>query len=137
MSKKLYIFSTLAASVAYTNYAAGGADLPVPMPSVLVHGGAGVANERIVTPRGVVTEVTEDQLQYLRENKVFQLHEKNGFVMVSEANTDPDKAAADMEGRDNSAPIVPQDGVAGADTTVVIGGEVEEAPAAPVRRKHR
>ena len=67
-----------------------------------------MANDRLITPRGVVTEITEEQADYLRANKVFQLHEKNGFVQISDAKTDPDKAAADMTGRDQSAPEVPQ-----------------------------
>lgn len=130
MSKKLYVFSTLASDVAYTNHAAGGGDMPIDLPPVTIKGGAGIANERIVTPRGVATEVTEGQVEYLRANQVFQLHEKNGFVMVSETYGDPDQVAVDMTGRDNSAPVVPQDNLA-ADATTVVGGETVEADAAP------
>lgn len=136
MSKKLYVFSTLASDVAYTNHAQGGGDLPIDLPPVVIKGGAGVANERIVTPRGVATEVTEEQVEYLRANQVFQLHEKNGFVMVSESYADPDTVAADMTGRDNSAPVVPQDNIApGADT--VVGGETVEAQAAATGGRKR
>ena len=136
MSKKLYVFSTLASDVAYTNHAQGGGDLPIDLPPVVIKGGAGVANERIVTPRGVATEVTEEQVEYLRANQVFQLHEKNGFVMVSESYADPDTVAADMTGRDNSAPIVPQDGIA-ADAATVVGGEAVEAQAASTGGRKR
>ena len=130
MSKKLLVFSTLASDVAYTNHAQGGADLPIDMPPVLIKGSAGVANDRIVTPRGVATEVTEAQVEYLRQNEIFKLHEKNGFVMVSESYADPDTVAADMTGRDISAPIVPQDGIA-ADAQTVVGGEEVATDAAP------
>jgi hypothetical protein len=135
MSKKLVVFSTLASDVAYTNHAKGGADLPVPLPPVTIKGGAGVANDRIVTPRGVATYVTEEQVAYLRENEIFKLHEKNGFVMVSDTDADPDQAAADMTGRDNSAPLVPQDNVGG-DAATVVGGEVVE-PGQPTGRKRK
>jgi hypothetical protein len=121
MSKKLYVFSTLASAVAYTNHAQGGGDLPIDLPPVVIKGGAGIANERIVTPRGVATEVTEEQVEYLRANQVFQLHEKNGFVMVSGTYGDPDTVAADMTGRDISAPVVPQDNIA-PDAQTVVGG---------------
>lgn len=137
MSKKLFVFSTLASDVAYTNHAQGGADLPIDLPPVLIKGGAGVANDRIITPRGVATEVTEEQVEYLRANQVFQLHEKNGFVMVSESYADPDTVAADMTGRDISAPIVPQDNIA-ADAQTVVGGEevaTDAAPASGGRKK--
>lgn len=130
MSKKLYVFSTLASDVAYTNHAQGGGDLPIDLPPVVIKGGAGIANERIVTPRGVATDVTEEQVEYLRANQVFQLHEKNGFVMVSETYGDPDTVAADMTGRDVSAPIVPQDNIA-PDAQTVVGGEALEVHAAP------
>ena len=130
MSKKLYVFSTLASDVAYTNHAQGGGDLPIDLPPVVIKGGAGIANERIVTPRGVATEVTEEQVEYLRANQVFQLHEKNGFVMVSDTYGDPDTVAADMTGRDISAPVVPQDNIA-PDAQTVVGGETVETDAAP------
>lgn len=106
---KLYVYSTLACDMAYTNHQDGGADMPIDLPPVYVKGGAGVANDRLITPRGVVTEVTEQEAEYLRANKVFQLHEKNGFVMISEGKKDPEKVAADMTGRDQSAPVVPDD----------------------------
>lgn len=106
---KLYVYSTLSSDVAYTNHAPGGADLPQALPSVLIKGGAGVITGRLDTPRGVVTEITEAQAEYLRANVVFKLHEKNGFVEISGTKTDPNKVAAEMEGRDQSAPIVPQD----------------------------
>lgn len=130
MSKTLIIFSTLASDVAYTNHSQGGGDMPIELPPVVVKGGAGVANDRLVTPRGVATRVTEEQVEYLRQNEIFKLHEKNGFVMVSESAGDPDTVAADMTGRDNSAPIVPQDNIA-ADAETVVGGETVEADAAP------
>jgi len=109
MSKKFYVYSTLSADVRYQNTVPGGADLPQVVADVFIKGGAGVANDRFITPRGVVTEVTEEQVEQLRANNVFQLHEKNGYVEISEAKTDPDAAAADMTARDVSAPLVPED----------------------------
>lgn len=132
MGKKLYVYSTLSADVNYTEYAPGGGDIPVEVGHIMVRGGAGVANDRLVTPRGVVTEVTEEQAEKLRQNKVFQMHEKNGFVQISEISVDPEKAAADMEGRDGSAPVVPQDLPADLQPTT---GDPEDAPPARSRRK--
>jgi len=65
---------------------------------VLVKGGAGVANDRLITPRGVVTEITEEQAEALRANPVFAMHEKNGFVQIGEAYVDPDKRRHDRPG---------------------------------------
>lgn len=127
MAKRMYVFSTLAADVAYTNHAQGGADIPVELPPVLIQGGAGVANDRLATPRGVATEVTEQQVEYLRNNPVFQMHEKNGFVLISASEGDPEVVASDMTGRDHSAPIVPQDNVI-ADAETLVGGEPVDGP---------
>lgn len=106
---RLYVYSTLACDQNYTNHVTGGADIPQALPAVFVKGGAGVANDRLVTPRGVVTEITEAEAEYLRANAVFRLHEKNGYVQISEAETDPEKAAADMNRADNSAPMTEAD----------------------------
>lgn len=111
MSKKIYVFSTLAAAVSYTGYAEPkGDNLPQVAMSVVVNGGAGVANKRTLqTPRGVVTEVTEEEAKFLAGHSVFQIHLKNGFVQISDKNADGDEAAADMTGRDESAPLVDED----------------------------
>lgn len=130
---KFYVYSTLASDVAYTNHAEGGADLPIDLPPVLIRGGAGVANDRLVTPRGIATEVAGEQVEYLRANAVFRMHEKNGFVQIGETYVDPEKAAADMEGRDNSAPLVPDDLPADSQP---MGGDESPAPAVP-RNKRR
>ena len=109
MSKTFYVFSTLSSDMRYQNHQPGGADLPVVVADVFVAGGAGIANDRLITPRGVMTKVTEQEAEALRQNPIFKMHEKNGFVQISTAEGDADKAAADMTGRDQSAPVVPQD----------------------------
>lgn len=111
MSKKHYVFSTLAAAVSYTGYAKQENDnVPQVQMAVVVNGGTGVANKRtLITPRGVVTEVTEDEAKFLAAHPVFQIHLKNGFVQISDKNADGDEAAADMTGRDESAPLVDED----------------------------
>lgn len=111
MSKKLYIFSTLAADVSYTGYSETKGDaLPKVAMSVVVKGGAGVANRRTLeTPRGVVTSVTEEEAKFLSAHPVFNKHLKNGFVQISESNASGDEAAADLTGRDASAPLVDED----------------------------
>lgn len=129
---KLYVYSTLTCDQNYTNHDTGGADLPVPLPPVFIKGGAGVANDRLITPRGVATEITEEQAEYLRANPMFQLHEKNGYVEISAAEADPDKVAAGMNREDPSAPMTGAD--VPAETTVSGEGVTETAPT-PSRKK--
>lgn len=111
MAKDFYILSTLTADQEYTAYNKGGGDLPIPAGSVLIAGGANVANKRnLVTPQGVVTKVSADQLAMLESNEVFQLHKANGYITVSERKpSDPDAAAASQASRDGSAPMVEND----------------------------
>jgi len=130
--KTLYIYSTLSADVIYQNTVPGGADIPRVDSEVMIKGGAGVANDRLVTPRGVVTKITEQQLEQLRENAVFKVHEANGFIQVSEHSVDADAAASDMTGRDQSAPIVPQDLPA---DTQPMGSDEDDAPKGTKKRR--
>lgn len=106
-----FIYSTLSNDNAYTLYKppVGEGGLPIPTGSVLVKGGAGVANDRVITPRGIVTEVTDEEFDLLKQCVVFQRHVKNGYIKVDASKTDPEDVAADMTGRDVSAPLVPQD----------------------------
>lgn len=106
---KIYIYSTLTADQIYTSYKTSPNGVPTATSKVLINGGANLMTKHMVTPRGVVTEVTPEELAELRTNEVFKLHLSNGFLQISEAKTDVEKAAADMTGRDQSAPIVEQD----------------------------
>ena len=109
MSK--YIFSTLANDNLYAGYVKGGADLPRLERQVLIKGGAGVAgrDQRMITPRGVVTEVTDSEYEFLKTNVVFKRHQDTGFIKIEDRAADPEQVAADMTGRDNSAPLVDAD----------------------------
>lgn len=137
MSKALYVYSTLAADVAYTRYAKGGADMPIVEEQILIKGGAGVANDRFVTPLGVATRVTQEQADFLNQDFVFSIHKKNGFVQISETEVDGDKAAADMTGRDHSAPVVAHDLPADLQPSVGDGSKDEDDEPAPTTRKKR
>lgn len=110
MSEQNYIYSTLSADTEYAIYAQQSSnDLPVMVRKIKINGGAGVANKHFVTRLGVVTHVDDADLALLQENKVFQKHVENGFVTIEQRATDVEKVVADMVGRDNSAPLVPED----------------------------
>ena len=104
--KKLYVFSTLTNSVTYTEYVKRkGNDLPKRGRSVTIQGGAGLTTRHLLTPRGVATEITGEDLSLLESNKVFQRHVANGFLSVSESKPDPDRAVKDHMERDGAAPL--------------------------------
>ena len=108
MSEKIYVYSTLSAPVKYQNYVESASDMPNLGDYVLIKGGANVAGE-LMTPLGVVTIITPEQLAILEQNKTFQLHKENGFIKVRGSHEEVEKIVADMQGRDDSAPLVPQD----------------------------
>ena len=109
MGKPVFVFSTLAADVMYVEWLQGGADLPMQGRNVTIKGGTGVANDRIVTPIGVGTEVDEEHLAWLEASPVFRHHVKEGHIRVERKSADPEKVAADMNLRDNSGPLTPSD----------------------------
>ncbi|HLV82422.1 MAG TPA: hypothetical protein VKY62_01455 [Devosia sp.] len=124
MAQDVYVYSTLSCDQIYTNSQHTASGVPTAASKILIKGGANLMTKAMVTPRGVVTKITAEELQVLRANEVFKLHMANGFITISEAKADADVVAADMTGRDQSAPIVEQDG----DIPLPASAEIEEAP---------
>lgn len=104
-----YIYSTLAADTGYAVYAKTNSDLPILEKTIFIKGGAGVANKNIITPRGVMTEVSQEELALLQDHPVFKMHQENGYVSIDAKAHAVEKVVADMKGRDVSAPLVPED----------------------------
>lgn len=107
--KKVYVFSTLTCDQRYVEYTKGPNDQPIEGASVLINGGTGVANKRLITPLGVCTEINEAQLEKLEQNEVFKLHCENGFITVRTKKADAEKVASDMKLNDLSSPLTPSD----------------------------
>ncbi len=84
----VYVCSAMACDNAYTTWKSGANaanDLPRKDRQVLIKGGTGVINKQLVTPYGVVTRISAEQLQLLRDNcPAFVRHEANGFLKVLE-----------------------------------------------------
>jgi len=102
MSKKFHVFSTLANDQRYRVHKKGGGDLPTVAGEVYIKGGAGVANDRIITPAGVKTTINEDDYAILKQCDAFLDHHKAGYITVTEANADADDVADDMNDGDKS-----------------------------------
>lgn len=110
-----FVFSTLSNSNIYTAHEKGPADLPIETGRVFIKGGAGVANKHLITPLGVMTEVDENQMTLLNNNSSFLEHKKRGFITVQSKAHDIEKVVTEMERRDNSAPVIPEDYVGAPD----------------------
>lgn len=103
------VYSTLSNDQKYTLYRKGENDLPEVVAAVVVKGGSNVADKRIVTEIGICTQVSDNELEVLNKNKDFQRHTKNGFITVKKQRVNAEKVAADMNTRDKSAPMRPED----------------------------
>lgn len=97
---------------------------------VLIAGKANVATKNLITPMGVMTKVDDSTLKHLEGNHVFQLHKKNGFITVEKYKEDADQVAADMTGRDSSAPETPE-------TLALNDAEVESVEGTHITRKQK
>lgn len=105
-----WIVSTLTDSVDYTAYGNGGGDIPLAIGHVTVAGGANIPDKYMRIPEGVVTPVTDAELELLMNNSVFKLHKDNGYIQIRDKEPKSvEVAVADMEGRDPAAPLVDQD----------------------------
>lgn len=108
-----FVYSTLTNNHMYTNWVAPGEKSMIRIivgKPVLIKGGANLADVENpkFAPKGVVTEVTEDQLGYLEQNSMFRKHKQKGLIVVANERLDPERvAAASMEPKDNSAPLTP------------------------------
>lgn len=104
-----YVFSTLPVDMIYTGYKQREGDLPILVHQVLIKGGAGVANDRIITPNGIRTEITDEDKEVMLQDETCKIHVKNGYIKFETKAHDADKVSADMARRDKSSPLVPED----------------------------
>jgi len=108
-----YVFSTLTAPNEYTLWVAkpkgqeGGPNIK--KRSVLINGGANVVNKHYVTPRGVVTHVSAEDMELLKGNRTFRQHYDRGYLTATEKRGDPNEVAKSMTPKDHSAQIEPSD----------------------------
>lgn len=113
MPDRHYVYSTMSQDVAYSFYKNNDNDLPERLreETVVVKGGAHVKPHRdLVTPKGMRTEVTEAQLERLKNCEVFKKHMENGFITVRTDKVDPEVAAgSDMEISDDGRQLTRND----------------------------
>jgi hypothetical protein len=114
--KTVHVYSTLTNSQQYPVYRKSPQGENIIEGHVHIKGDAGLANKHLVTSLGSYTAITPEALQHLRQNVVFQQHEKNGFITVREKKVEVEAAVSEHTSeRDNSAPLTPSDYVAAAE----------------------
>jgi hypothetical protein len=142
------LYSTITNSTTITEWhqPADPKQLPVSGRRFVIKGGAGIAQKRgLITMLGVMTEATQDEMDFLNAQSSFKKLVETGWVVVHKAGgwrDDPDAVAADMMQRDGSAPLVANDYVTSKDRgdmskTVVplVGGRPGYSPTNMPRSK--
>ena len=106
MPAKIFIYSKLANDQIFHEYGPGGGNVQVTKRVIVIRGGAGVANQKtLVTPVGMQTEVTEDELAFLETDYWFNEWIRTGYLSVQKRRFAPsvEKVARDMVDADKSA----------------------------------
>lgn len=104
-----FITSKLSAGVDYTFYKKNESKINIVVDTIHINGGADVVNKKTLdTPQGVVTEITDEQLNKLKSHPVFQQHLENGYVIIQCTEKEAKKAEKYLE-KDKSAQITPED----------------------------
>lgn len=103
-----YVLSKLANTQIYTTYAKGVDNINIPTEKVEIKGGADVTNNNLVTPEGVITKITPEQLDILKQNRDFQRHLDGGFVKYFGTAPNIEKHVEKME-KDPSRQITKAD----------------------------
>lgn len=119
MTEKVYVYSTLVADQAY-----GVKGSPE---TILIKGGSHITRKDLVTPYGIMTTITPEQLLALQENHVFNLHSENGFITVDDKPRAVEDVVATMNSEDSSKPDTKESLEAAVEEAAVAAGS--DAPA--------
>lgn len=96
-----YITSTMSAGVTYAIYKKTPGGLNIIDREISINGGANVINKALVTPQGVVTKVSDEELELLKQNPVFKTHVDGGYIKITK--TEKKENTKDMTEKDKSA----------------------------------
>jgi hypothetical protein len=106
-----YVYCTGSAGIDFAVYTPNNANdphrLPVVEKKIRIKGGANIATKNLVTPLGVRTEVSDEDMDILLQDFCFKRIVEAGFITYEKKKIDPDSVAKRMEARDKSAPITP------------------------------
>lgn len=104
-----YITSKMATDVNYTFYTKGPNGINVVTDEITINGGADVINKRtLITPEGMITEISDDKLEKLKSHPVFQQHIQNGFIVVVDTEKQAEKEHKNLE-EDKSKQLTEKD----------------------------
>lgn len=106
-----YIFSTASTSLSFVEFSKLEKNRhPKIVRKVTIRGGANVPQKRtILTPKGIPTLISDNDLDFLMVDPNFQKFVKRGFLTVGSDERDMPAALAGMQAGDKSQPKVGAD----------------------------
>ena len=118
-----YVTSRMAGGVDYAFYKKGANGINLVTETITINGGADVIDKRtLITPDGVVTSVTDEQLKKLKTHPLFNIHLQNGGLTIKDTEKSANKAGEELE-KDKSSQITPEDYEKGNNKKQMIGGK--------------
>lgn len=91
--------------------------------AILIKGGANVINKKTMeTPKGMITEITEEELEFLKTQYLFNFKlEKGSYEIVSNEGKAKEKIKKSTRKKDKGAQLTAQDFVDAGQTPPVVG----------------
>ena len=99
--------STISANQEYRGYNEG--KVKTVKWKVVIKGGANLAGKNLITPKGVLTTVTDEEMGLLETDPLCKRHVDRGCITVKKKKIDVEDVVKNMEKKDNSAPKVAED----------------------------
>lgn len=103
-----YILSTLTSAQDYTFYDVHNNAFNRAEKIIHINGGANVADKHFITKDGIMTEISDSDLELLQTHPVFKMHMQKGFIKILKNEKEENKAKQDMQIADGSAPLTPE-----------------------------
>lgn len=107
-----FIISSLSRNTEYAFYTKVNNNMVRLEKKILIKGGANVADSRtLVTAKGVITEVSDEDLKLLLANVAFKEHLENGFLTIQESGNKykAQEKAEVLDKKDKSAQLTEED----------------------------
>lgn len=107
---KIYVISRASQDIEYCGWKTTKTGINEKSFSVVIKGGANIMNrDTMKTPKGVITEISQEELDFLNQNGAFLRHKKAGFMIVTKDRDEADDIKSKAGKKDNSAQLTPQD----------------------------
>lgn len=92
--------------------------------AVLIKGGAGVINKKTMeTPNGVITEISKEDLAFLKTQYLFNLKVEKGSYEIVDSESSAKKKAKTKKEKDKGAQLTAQDFIDAGQQPPMVGAE--------------